>query len=61
MPGAHPPTRLRWLYVRAEICRLFPSYKLSDFDGPDGEPIVPILQAMQLLDAAHKVRYPLKK
>ena len=57
MPGAAPPARLRWLYTRAQICRTFPGYKLSDLDH---EPIIPLLQAMQLLDAAHKVLNPPK-
>lgn len=57
MPGAAPPARLRWLYLRAQICRMFPAYKLSDLDR---EPIVPVLQALQLLDAAQKVLNPPK-
>ena len=60
MPGARPPARLRWLYTRAVICQRFPGYRLHDFEGPDAVPIVPILQAMQLLDAANKVHNPPK-
>lgn len=57
MPGAAPPARLRWLHTRAVICQRFPAYKLSDLDR---EPIVPILQAIELIDAADKVRNPPK-
>lgn len=53
MPGAAPPPRLRWLYTRAVICQRFPAYKLEDVDDA---PIVDLLQALELLNTADKLR-----
>ena len=35
---------------------MFPAYKLSDFEGPEAVPIVELLQAVQLLETAQKIR-----
>jgi len=47
------PPRLQGLYLRAQICRMFPAYKLHELrDTPAGE----LLQAVQLLGLAEKVK-----
>ena len=40
-----------WLYQKAQICKMFPAYKLSDLDDV---PIIPIMQALELMATADK-------
>lgn len=51
--GAMPDPRLVGLYWRAQVCQVFPAYKLHELrDLPAGD----IMQAMQLLDIARQVQ-----
>lgn len=49
---ADPPPRLVWLYQRAELCRLFPAYRLEDLRG---QTLIDLMQAARLLDTVRKV------
>lgn len=49
---ATPPPRLVWLYQRAELCRMFPAYRLEDLRG---RTLIDLLHAARLLDTVQKV------
>ena len=52
---ADPSPDTVWLYQAASLCQLFPAYRLHEL--LDGDvPIVPLLQAAELLSTARKVQ-----
>jgi hypothetical protein len=49
---ADPPPELVGLYLRARLCRLFPSYRLEEIRGPV---LLELLKAARLLDTVEQV------
>lgn len=49
---ASPHPHWVWLYQRAELCRLFPAYRLDELRG---RTLIELTQAARLLDTVRQV------